>query len=79
MAITFLSDRWITLKCLQGFPESVFLGSTMESLLSDGNVLSVSLQYRFTRAITFDLTVGSRSNFYTGFQRLFSLGSYCKS
>jgi hypothetical protein len=26
----FLSDRWIALKFLQGFPEAVFLGVAME-------------------------------------------------
>ena len=33
-----------------------------------------NLEYRLTRAITFDPTVGLRLNFYSGFQRLFSLG-----
>jgi hypothetical protein len=46
----------------------------MEWLLGDGYVLSACIEYQFTRAITFDLTVGSRSNLYIGFQRLFSLG-----
>jgi len=46
----------------------------MEWLLDDGYVLSASIEYRLTRAITFDPTVGSRSNFYTGFQRMYSLG-----
>jgi hypothetical protein len=69
-----LSDRWIALKFLQGFLEVVFLGVTMEWLMGDGYVLSASNEYRLTRAITFDPIVGSRSNFYRGFQRLFSLG-----
>jgi hypothetical protein len=68
------SDRWITLKCLQGFPKAVFLVVAMEWLLDDGYVLSANIEYRLTRAITFDPTVGSRSNFYTGFQRMYSLG-----
>jgi hypothetical protein len=41
----------------------------MESLLRDEKVWSASLEYRLKRAITFDPTVGSRSNFYRGFQR----------
>jgi hypothetical protein len=45
----------------------------MESLLGDVEVCSASLEYRLKRAITFDSTVGSRSKFYRGFQRLFSL------
>jgi len=36
-------------------------------------VWSLELEYRLKRAITFCPTVGSRSNFYRGFQRLFSL------
>jgi hypothetical protein len=46
----------------------------MEWLLGDGYVLSASIEYRLKRAITFDTTVGSRLNFYSGFQRIFSLG-----
>jgi hypothetical protein len=46
----------------------------MEWLLGDEDVWSVELEYRLKRARTFDLTVGLRSNFYRGFQRLFSLG-----
>jgi hypothetical protein len=36
--------------------------------------LVANLEYRLKMDITFDPTVGSRSNFYSGFQRLFSLG-----
>jgi hypothetical protein len=68
------SDCWIALKCVQGFPEAVFLGVAMEGLLSDGYVLSASIEYRLTRAITFDPTIGSLSNFYMGFHRMSSLG-----
>jgi len=46
----------------------------MEWLLRDEDVWSVELEYRLKKAITFDPTVGSRSNFYKGFQRLFVLG-----
>jgi hypothetical protein len=46
----------------------------MEWLLSDEDVWSVALEYWFKRAITFDLTVELRSNFYKGFQRQFFLG-----
>ena len=55
----------------QNFPEAVFLGSAMEWLLGDEDVWSVELEYRLERAIAFDPTVGSRSNF---FHKLFSLG-----
>jgi len=43
-------------------------------LLCDEDVSLVELVYRIKRAITFDPAVGSRSNFYRGFQRLFSYG-----
>jgi hypothetical protein len=46
----------------------------MESLLEDKEVLSAMLEQQLKKAITFDPTVGSRSNCYTGFRRLFSLG-----
>jgi len=45
----------------------------MEWLLGDKDVWSPVLEYRLKSAITFDLTVGSPSNFY---RRCFSYGSY---
>ena len=62
----FGSDRWITLKILQGFPEAVLLGVAMEWQLGDEDVGSPVLEYRLKSAITFEPTVGSRSNFYRG-------------
>ena len=50
------------------------LGVAMEWLLSDEYVWLVELEYYLKMAITFDPTVGSRSNVYRGFQRLFSIG-----
>ena len=44
----------------------------MEWLLGDEDVWSGELEYRLKRAITFDSTVGSRSNF-TGVSRIFFL------
>jgi hypothetical protein len=38
----------------------------VEWVLGDEDVLSVELEYRLKRAIPFDPTVGSRSNFYRG-------------
>jgi hypothetical protein len=56
------------------FPQAVFLGVAMEWLLDDEDVWSVEIDYRLKRAIAFDPTVGSRSKFFRGFQRLFSFG-----
>jgi hypothetical protein len=53
------------------FPQAVFVGVAMEWLLDDEDVWSIELEYRLKRAIAFDPTVGSRSNF---FHKLFSLG-----
>jgi hypothetical protein len=50
----------------QTFIEVVFLMVAMERLLGDEDVWCVELEYRLKRAITFDPTVGSRSNFYLG-------------
>ena len=58
----------------QNFSEDVFLGVAMEWLGDNKDVWSVELEYRLERAIAFDPTVGSRLKFYSGFQRLFSLG-----
>ena len=62
------------LKFLQRFLEAVFPGFDMKWLLGDEDVWSIELEYRLKRALSFNLTVGSRLNFYRGFQRLFSLG-----
>ena len=70
----FWSDRGIALKFLQGFPETIFRGVYTKCLLGDEDVWSTEQEYRLKRAITFDLTVGTRLNFNNGFQRLFSLG-----
>ena len=66
-----MSDRLIALKFLQGFRDAVFIGVIMEWLLGDKDVWLVEQEYRLIRAITFGPTVGSHSNFYSGFQRLF--------
>jgi hypothetical protein len=50
----------------QTLTEAVFLRVAMEWLLGNNDVWSVVLEYRLKRAIPFDPTVGSSSNFYTG-------------
>jgi len=57
----------------QTFTQAVFHRVAMEWLLGDDDVWSVELQYRLKRAIPFEPTVGSRSNFYRG---CFLVGSY---
>jgi hypothetical protein len=37
----FWSDRWITLKIIEGFPDAIFLGVDVESLLGALDVLSL--------------------------------------
>jgi hypothetical protein len=74
-----ISSKWLQLLLrlldrTQNFPEAIFIGVAMEWLLDDEDVWSVELEYQLKKARAFDPTVGSRSNFYRGFQRLFSLG-----
>jgi hypothetical protein len=57
----------------QTFIEAVFLWVAMDWLLGDEDVWSVELEYRLKRAIPFDPTVWSRSNFY---RSCFLEGSY---
>jgi hypothetical protein len=71
-----LSDRWITLEFLQGFPGAVFRGEDTECLLGDEDGWSTKQQYRLKRAITFYPTVGSRSNFYMVSRGCFRWVSY---
>jgi hypothetical protein len=70
----FWSNHWIVLKFLQGFLETVLCGVYTKCLFGDEDVWSTEQEYRLKRAITFGATVGSRSNSYRGFQKLFSLG-----
>jgi hypothetical protein len=44
--------------------EAVFLRVAMEWLLDDEDIWCVEHEYRLKRAIPFDPTIGSRSNFY---------------
>ena len=46
------------------FTEAVFLRVAMELLLGDEDVWSVKLDHLVQKAIAFDPTGGSRSNFY---------------
>ena len=62
------------LKFLHEFPDAFFHGEATESLLRDEEVLSANLEQGVKRAIMFDPTVRSRSNFYTSFQLQFSSG-----
>ena len=54
------------LDCAQTFKEVVFLRVAMEWLLGDEDVWLLVVEYQLKRAITFDPTIGSRSNFYRG-------------
>jgi hypothetical protein len=54
------------LDCAQTFKEVVFLRVAMEWLLGDEDVWLLVVKYQLKRAITFDPTIGSRSNFYRG-------------
>jgi len=67
----FRSDRWITIKLLQEFPDALFNGVDEESILDDDEVWSSQAGWTVRKAITFDPTVGSRSNFYWSFGMTF--------
>jgi hypothetical protein len=66
------SHRWIALKYLHEFPDAVFLEVATEPLLGHEEVWSANLEEAVKRAIMFDPTVGSRSNFHTSFRMQFS-------
>jgi len=50
------------------FPDALFHGVDEESIFDDNEVWSSQVDGRFGRAITFDPSVGSRSNFYWSFR-----------
>jgi len=69
----FRSDRWIAIKLLLKFPDAVFQALDEESKLGYDEVWSSEAGWTVRKAITFDPTVGSRSNFYRSFQMNFSM------
>jgi len=69
----FPSDRWIAIKLLQEFPDALFHGVDEESILDDDEVWSSQAGWTVRKAITFNPTVGSRSNFYRSFRMHFSM------
>jgi len=69
----FRSDRWIAIKLLLKFPDAVFQALDEESILGDDEVWSSEAGWTVRKAITFDPTVGSRSNVYRSFRMNFSM------
>jgi hypothetical protein len=69
----FRSDRWIAIKLLLEFLDELFDGVDEESILDDDEVWSSQAGWTVRKAITFDPTVGSRSNFYRSFRMHFSM------
>jgi len=69
----FRSDRWIAIKLLLEFPDALFHAVDEGSILGDDEVWSSQARWTGRKAITFDPTVGSRSNFYWSFRMPFSM------
>jgi len=67
----FGSDHWISLKILQEFPDALFLGVDVESLLGDTRYRCARQENPLERAITLDPTVGSPSKIYRSFRTPF--------
>ena len=58
---------------LQEFPDAVFLGIDVESLLGDAEISSLKTKVPVREGHNFDRTVGSASNFDRSLRTLFSL------
>jgi len=69
----FRSDRWIAIQLLLEFPDALFHRVNEESILDDDEVWSSQAGWTIRKAITFDPTVGSRSNFNRSFRMHFSM------
>jgi len=69
----FRSNRWITIKLLLEFPDAFFHAVDDGLILGDVEVWSSQARWTGRKAITFDPTVGSRSNFYWSFRMPFSM------
>jgi len=70
----FRSDRWIEIKLLLEFGDALFMQCMRDRYLVMMRSGRARLDERFESAITFDRTVGSRSNFYWSFRMSFSMG-----
>jgi len=66
------SDRWIAIKLLLEFLDALFHVVDEESILGDDEVWSSQARWTVQKAITFDPTLGSRSNFDWSFRMPFS-------
>jgi hypothetical protein len=69
----FRSDRWIAIKLSLEFPDALFHALDEESIVGDNEVSFSQAFWTVRKAITFDPTVGSRSNFYRSFRMNFSM------
>jgi len=69
----FRSDRWIAIKLLLEFPDALFHALDEESILGDDEVWSSQAGWTGRKSITFETTIGSRSNFYRSFWVNFSM------
>jgi len=69
----FRSDRWIAIKLSVEFPDALFHALDEESILGDHEVWSSQARWTVRKAITFDPTVRSRSNFFRSFRMNFSM------
>jgi len=69
----FRSDCWIAIKLLLEFPDALFHGVDEESILGDDEIWSSQAGWTVRKAIIFDPTVGSASNFYWSFWMHFSI------
>jgi hypothetical protein len=67
----FQSDRWIAIKLFLEFPDALLHGVDEESILDDDEVWSSQAGWTVRKAIIFDPTVGSVSNFYWSFRMRF--------
>jgi len=61
------------IKLLPEFPDALFHAVDEGSILGDDEVWSSQAAWTVRKAITFDSTVGSRSNFYWSFRMPFSM------
>jgi hypothetical protein len=59
------------MKLLLEFPDALLHGVDEESILDDDEVWSSQAGWTVRKAITFNPTVGSRSNFYRSFRMRF--------
>jgi hypothetical protein len=79
MGHNFWSDRWISLKILQEFPDAVFFGADVESILGDAGLSSLDTRVKGRKGRNFWSDLWISLKFLQEFPDVIFIGVYVES